>query len=75
MRFFPRGCAGFHTGGIFTALSETTPGFVLDAVVAAKRHGTIVSYDLNYRPSLWKGVGGLDRAQEVEQRAGPVCGT
>ena len=36
-----------------------------EAVKAAKQHGTIVSYDLNYRPSLWKSVGGQKRAQEV----------
>jgi 2-dehydro-3-deoxygluconokinase len=61
------GARWFHTGGIFAALSETTPGVVEEAVAAAKRHGTIVSYDLNYRPSLWKDVGGQQRAQEVNR--------
>jgi len=59
------GVRWFHTGGIFAALSETTPAVVLQAMQAARKHGTIVSYDLNYRPSLWKSVGGPRRAQEV----------
>jgi 2-dehydro-3-deoxygluconokinase len=62
------GVRWFHTGGIFAALSATTPGVVEEAVVAAARHGTIVSYDLNYRPSLWKSIGGVERAQEVNRR-------
>ena len=56
-----------HTGGIFAALSDTTPELVIEAVKAAKKHGTIVSYDLNYRPSLWKSIGGQKRAQEVNR--------
>jgi len=52
------GVRWFHTGGIFAALSDTTPELVIEAVKAAKKYGTIVSYDLNYRPSLWKGRGG-----------------
>ena len=48
----------FHTGGIFAALSETTPDVIEEAMAAAARHGTVVSYDLNYRPSLWKALGG-----------------
>jgi 2-dehydro-3-deoxygluconokinase len=59
------GVRWFHTGGIFAALSETTPKLLLEAVQAARNHGTIVSYDLNYRPSLWKGIGGKERAREV----------
>jgi 2-dehydro-3-deoxygluconokinase len=59
------GARWFHTGGIFAALSETTPKLVIEAVTAARKHGTIVSYDLNYRPSLWKSIGGAKRAQEV----------
>ena len=62
------GVRWLHTGGIFAALSETTPAVVEEAVAAAARHGTIVSYDLNYRPSLWKGVGGIERAREVNRR-------
>jgi 2-dehydro-3-deoxygluconokinase len=62
------GVRWFHTGGIFAALSETTPEVVAEAVVAAHRHGTVVSYDLNYRPSLWRDVGGQARAQQVNRR-------
>jgi 2-dehydro-3-deoxygluconokinase len=61
------GVRWFHTGGIFAALSDSTPGLVIEAVKAAKQHGTIVSYDLNYRPSLWKSIGGQKRAQEVNR--------
>jgi len=61
------GVRWFHTGGIFAALSHTTPGLVIEAVKAAKKHGTVVSYDLNYRPSLWKSIGGQKRAQEVNR--------
>ena len=61
------GVRWLHTGGIFAALSDTTPQVVIEAVKAAKKHGTIVSYDLNYRPSLWKSIGGQKRAQEVNK--------
>jgi len=61
------GSRWFHTGGIFAALSETTPDVVLEAVKTAKKYGTIVSYDLNYRPSLWNGIGGKKKAQEVNK--------
>lgn len=61
------GSRWFHTGGIFAALSETTPEVVLEAVQTAKKYGTIVSYDLNYRPSLWKSIGGQAKAQEVNK--------
>jgi len=61
------GSRWFHTGGIFAALSETTPDVVLEAVKVAKKYGTIVSYDLNYRPSLWKSIGGQEKAQEVNK--------
>jgi 2-dehydro-3-deoxygluconokinase len=62
------GARWFHTGGIFAGLSDTTPDVVEEAMAAAKRHGTVISYDLNYRPSLWKDIGGQARAQEVNQR-------
>jgi 2-dehydro-3-deoxygluconokinase len=62
------GVRWFHTGGIFAALSSTTPDVVGEAVAAAAQHGTIVSYDLNYRPSLWEGIGGVERAREVNRR-------
>ena len=61
------GVRWFHTGGIFAALSPTTAALVVEAVQAAKKHGTIVSYDLNYRPSLWKSIGGHARAREVNR--------
>lgn len=61
------GVRHFHTGGIFAALSDTTPGVVVEALKAAKRHGTVTSYDLNYRPSLWKSIGGQARACEVNR--------
>ncbi|MFC0527903.1 sugar kinase [Phytohabitans kaempferiae] len=62
------GARWLHTGGIYAALSETTPDTIEAAMSAARRHGTVISYDLNYRPSLWKAVGGKERAQEVNQR-------
>ena len=65
------GVRWFHTGGIFCALSETTPLVALEAIQAAKRAGTIVSYDLNYRASLWKSIGGKSKAQEVNRRLAP----
>ena len=61
------GVRWLHTGGIFAGLSETTPAVVDAAVAAAARHGTVVSYDLNYRPSLWKAIGGVERAREVNR--------
>ena len=61
------GVRWMHTGGIFAALSDTTPKLVLEAVQAARKHGVTVSYDLNYRPSLWKSIGGQRRAQEVNR--------
>ena len=61
------GARWFHTGGIFAGLSGTTPKLVLEAVKAARKYGTVVSYDLNYRPSLWKSIGGQKRAQEVNK--------
>jgi len=61
------GVRWFHTGGIFAALSKGTAALAVEAVKAARRHGTIVSYDLNYRPSLWKSIGGLKKAQQVNR--------
>ncbi len=65
---FAGGVRWFHTGGIFAALSETTPLVANEAMEAARRRGVIVSYDLNYRPSLRKGIGGPERAREVNRR-------
>jgi 2-dehydro-3-deoxygluconokinase len=61
------GVRWMHTGGIFAALSETTAEVVIEAVKTAKKYGTIVSYDLNYRPSLWKAIGGEHKAQLVNR--------
>lgn len=61
------GARWFHTGGIFAALSETTPAVAREAMEAARRHGVVVSYDLNYRPSLWKGIGGAEKARAVNR--------
>lgn len=66
--FGKQGVRWFHTGGIFAALSDTTPHVVEEALTVAKQHGVITSYDLNYRPSLWKSIGGQARAQEVNRR-------
>ncbi len=65
------GVRWFHTGGIFAALSATTGDVVIEAARIAKEHGTIVSYDLNYRPSLWGAYGGLERCREVNRAIAP----
>ncbi|WP_454293448.1 sugar kinase [Salana multivorans] len=65
------GVRWLHTGGIYAALSETSAQTVLTAVKKAKEYGTIVSYDLNYRPSLWKAIGGIDKAREVNREIAP----
>jgi 2-dehydro-3-deoxygluconokinase len=65
--FGHEGARWFHTGGIFAALSETTAAVAEEAMVAARRHGVVVSYDLNYRESLWKATGGPARAREVNR--------
>jgi 2-dehydro-3-deoxygluconokinase len=65
--FGKTGSQWFHTGGIFAALSETTSEVIEEAMIAARKHGTIISYDLNYRPSLWKSIGAKDKAQEVNK--------
>jgi 2-dehydro-3-deoxygluconokinase len=70
--FAKQGARWFHTGGIFAALSDTTPQVAREAMEAAHRHGVIVSYDLNYRPSLWKSVGGKQRALEVNRQLAPL---
>ena len=71
--FDNRGVRWLHTGGIYAALSESSAALTEEAVSAANRHGVIVSYDLNYRPSLWKAVGGKAKAREVNRRiAGKV---
>ena len=61
------GSRWFHTGGIFAALSESTADVSREAMQAARSYGTVVSYDLNYRESLWKSIGGKKRATEVNR--------
>lgn len=63
----PNGAQWFHTGGIFAALSGSTAQVAAEAIDAARQHGTPVSYDLNYRESLWKSIGGKTKAQEVNR--------
>ncbi len=63
--FGEEGARWFHCGGVFCALSETSVELAREAMEAARRHGTVVSYDLNYRPSLWKASGGTARAAQV----------
>src|SRR5438046_5248162 len=65
--FVKEGACGFHTGGSVLARSATTPQAAREAMEAAKKHGTVISYDLNYRESLWKGIGGSERAREVNR--------
>lgn len=65
------GIRWFHTGGIYAGLSETTPEVIIEAVTTAKKHGTIVSYDLNFRNSLWKDIGGQAKAQAVNRAIAP----
>ncbi len=61
------GVRWLHTGGIYAALSEESCETVVSAIKTAKKYGTVVSYDLNYRPSMWSGIGGLAKAQEVNR--------
>ena len=65
------GVRWLHTGGIFAALSGSAADVALEAVRAARKYGTVVSYDLNYRPSLWKAIGGQPKAQEVNKAIAP----
>jgi 2-dehydro-3-deoxygluconokinase len=70
--FGVHGVRWFHTGGIFSALSDTTPEVALEAMQSARRHGVVVSYDLNYRASLWKAHGGCKQAQAVNRKLAPL---
>lgn len=65
------GVRWFHTGGIYAALSDTTPGVIEEALKAAKKHGTITSYDLNFRASLWASFGGKENCQKVNRALAP----
>jgi len=69
--FGAAGSRWFHSGGIYAALSETTAEVILEAMAAARKHHTIISYDLNFRPSLWKSIGGMERAREVNRAIAP----
>jgi 2-dehydro-3-deoxygluconokinase len=69
--FGEEGVRWFHTGGIFAALASNTAETVIEAVEAAREHGTIVSYDLNYRASLWRSQGGRAAAQKVNRAIAP----
>jgi 2-dehydro-3-deoxygluconokinase len=61
------GVRWLHTGGIYAALSEQSCETVISAIRTAKKYGTVVSYDLNYRPSMWSAIGGQAKAQEVNK--------
>jgi len=65
--FGREGTRWFHTGGIFCALSASTPAVARAAIQAARANGTVVSYDLNYRDSLWRSIGGQAKAREVNR--------
>lgn len=69
--FGKQGVRWLHTGGIFAGLSETTAELTLEACRSAKKHGVIVSYDLNYRPSLWQERGGFAAAQALNKKLAP----
>jgi 2-dehydro-3-deoxygluconokinase len=70
--FKTQGARWLHTGGIFAALSDTTPLVAREAMESAHRSGTMISYDLNYRASLWKSVGGHAKAIEVNRALAPL---
>ena len=61
------GARWFHTGGIFAALSKDSPGLIIEAMKCARENGVVISYDLNFRPSLWKENGGSAKAIEVNK--------
>ena len=65
------GVRWFHTGGIYAALSETTPEAIAEALQCAKKHGTVTSYDLNFRSSLWSAFGGKENCQRVNRSLAP----
>jgi 2-dehydro-3-deoxygluconokinase len=65
---FAGGVRWFHSGGIFAALSPTTPEVIIEGMKAAKAAGAVCSFDLNFREKLWKISGGADRAVETVAR-------
>jgi 2-dehydro-3-deoxygluconokinase len=66
--FGNQGVRWFHTGGIYAGLSPTTSEVIEEAMSAARDSGTLISYDLNYRPSIWNGIGGQAAARDVNRR-------
>lgn len=70
--FGNHGVRWFHTGGIFAGLSQTTADLIVEAMTVASRYGTVISYDLNYRPSLWKDIGGREKAIQVNRAIVPM---
>lgn len=66
--FAREGVRWLHTGGIFAGLSDSAAEVAEAAMSSARRHGTVVSYDLNYRPSIWRDRGGQQEAREVNRR-------
>ena len=66
------GVRWFHTGGIYGAISQTTPDVIAEALQSAQKHGTVTSYDLNFRSSLWKEFGGKKKCQEVNRAIAPL---
>eukprot|EP00658_Telonema_sp_P-2_P025952 TRINITY_DN20470_c0_g1_i2.p1 TRINITY_DN20470_c0_g1~~TRINITY_DN20470_c0_g1_i2.p1 ORF type:complete len:298 (+),score=91.50 TRINITY_DN20470_c0_g1_i2:188-1081(+) len=73
---FAGGCRWFHSGGIFSALSDTTPELIIEGMKAAKAAGAVVSFDLNYRAKLWKLIAGDNaeaKAVEVMSRIVACC--
>jgi len=70
--FAKEGIRWFHSGGIFAALSKSSAEVVIEAMKIARQYNTIISYDLNYRPSLWKSIGGQQKAREVNKRIAPL---
>src|SRR5574340_685105 len=72
-RIFEGGVRWFHSGGIFAALSPTTPEVIVEGMKAAKAAGAICSFDLNFREKLWKISGGADRAVETVARIVELC--
>ena len=65
---FGQGVRWFHSGGIYAALSETTGELIIEAMAAAKKHGVVTSFDLNYRAKLWNLWGGAEKAQSIIAR-------
>lgn len=70
--FGHEGARWFHTGGIYAALSESTPAVIKEAMECARAHGTLISYDLNYRPSLWKAQGGSEQSIKINREIAPL---